>query len=558
MFRSASSSISDSWLAPSLVFLLAVMLFSINLDRAPHPDELHHLLAAQHLFETGRPAIGEGEYWRGILHTYLVAASYAAFGEGLVSARMPSVLFVALVAPILFLWVRREAGVLAAWLTAILFISSPFTVEIAQFSRFYALQVLCFVLGAICVFYALVGTGSWKRRVSLGGLAAALLALCVWLQVTSLVGMVGFALFAAGVIVHYAFFRPGTSSAVRMGLVALLAAGGVVAVAAAVLTDTLELGWEYYRYTQLFNMAHQDEFWFYHIRFLLFYSTLWSLVGLIAVFAVVHKPQLAWFAIIVFSASFLLMSFAGTKNTRYLSFAPPFLAIVWGLGLAYVLPPLRRYLAATSDRFVDTLALPKRLGSIFGAAVAVAVLAVFVMTNPFWLRTATVIADVALPGENPTPEWRAAREPLASWIADADIMITMEDLGALYFFGRADVNFNASKLEELADGERREFGIDFRTGRPTISKPESLERLMQCFRSGFVVSPIARWENRSLISEEVHAVVFKYAEPIELPRESQLYAWGWNRVTSGEPGPAHCAELAKFSGASESFRATAN
>ena len=50
------------WLIVSLVmlivspilFVLALLLFSINLDRAPHPDELHHLLAAQHLLETGK------------------------------------------------------------------------------------------------------------------------------------------------------------------------------------------------------------------------------------------------------------------------------------------------------------------------------------------------------------------------------------------------------------------------------------------------------------------------------------------------------------------------
>lgn len=545
VFGPASTPRSASWIAPSIVFLLALLLFSINLDRAPHADELHHLLAAQHLLETGRPAIGEGEYWRGILHTWLVALSYEAFGEGLVSGRIPAVLLVALVAPILFLWVRREAGLLAAWLTAILFISSPFTVEIAQFSRFYALQMLFFVLGGLCFFYALMGTASLWRTVWLGGLAAVCLALCVWVQVTSLVGMVGFAVCALGVVVHRAFFRPTTTPALRMGLIALLIAAGILVVLTVTLTDALEWGWETYRYTQLFNMPHQDEFWFYHIRFLLFYSTLWSLVGLLAVFAVVQSPRLAWFAIVVFSVSFLVMSFAGTKNTRYLSFAPPFLAIVWGLGLAYVLPPLRRYVAATWGRFIETLSLPQRLASVVGAAFVAAALAVVVLTNPFWLRTATVIADVAVPGETRTTEWRAARDALAPWIAGADIMVTTDDLGAIYFLGRADVNFNPSKLEELED--YREFGRDARTGRPTISKPESLKQIIECFQSGLLVSPIARWENSLLVPEEVHALASTYAEPIELPVKSQLYAWSWKHAALPEPRPDYCVELSRFS-----------
>jgi len=86
-----------------MVFLFAFLFFLINLDRPPHPDELHHVLAAQQLLESGRPIIGEGEYWRGILHTCLVAVSYELFGEGLASARMPAVLAVGLTVLTLFL-----------------------------------------------------------------------------------------------------------------------------------------------------------------------------------------------------------------------------------------------------------------------------------------------------------------------------------------------------------------------------------------------------------------------------------------------------------------------
>ena len=198
----------NSWLAPTLVFLLALILFSINLDRSPNPDELHHVLAAQQLLDTGRPIIDKGEYWRGIHHTWLVAISYEVFGEGLASARIPSVLFVALIAPILFLWVRREAGLLAAWITAILFISSPFTVEIAQFSRFYALQILSFVLGAMCWYYGLVAALSLQRRVLLIAISIGMFALAVSAQVTTYVGLVGVASWTFGLLVQRVYFGP--------------------------------------------------------------------------------------------------------------------------------------------------------------------------------------------------------------------------------------------------------------------------------------------------------------------------------------------------------------
>jgi 4-amino-4-deoxy-L-arabinose transferase-like glycosyltransferase len=546
MFGECAKLKIDSWVAPAIAFSVALLLFSINLDRPPHPDELHHVLAAQHLLETGRPLLAEGEYTRGILHTWLVAISYEVFGEGLASARIPSVLLVALVAPILFLWVRREAGSLAAWLTASLFILSPFTVEIAQFSRFYALQMFSFVLGALCFYYTLLAAVSLPRRVLLGALASGLLILAISSQKTSLVGIVGVSVWTFGLVVERAFFSPTTSQAVKKGLVALLIVAAVIAIAAATQTNVLEWAWDSLRRTQLFAAGRRDDFWFYYVRFFLFYPTLWSLVGVVSVFAMVLSGRLAWYAITIFAVSFLVMSFAGPKATRYLSFAPPFLAIIWGVGLAYVVPPLLRYAEATRIRLAETIALPQRIGSIASKTIVIAALSTVVLTNPFWLRTATVIGNVALPGETPVTDWRLARDALASWIADADIMITTEELGAIYFLRRSDVNYNPSKLLELDPDQRKEFGIDYRTGRPIISKPESLEQLIACFERGIVVGPVERWGDPMRINEAAQDVITRYAKPIEVPKESHLYAWGWEREFR-ETRPSYCSDLSRFS-----------
>jgi 4-amino-4-deoxy-L-arabinose transferase-like glycosyltransferase len=536
----------SSWIAPVIVFLAALTLFSINLDRPPHADELHHILAAQHLLETGRPILAEGEYTRGILHTWLVAIAYEIFGEGLASARIPSVLLVAVVALTLFLWVRHEARYLAAWLTAALFVSSPFTVEIAQFSRFYALQMFSFVLGALCFYYTLLAAVSPPRRVILGALASGLLILAISSQKTSLVGIAGVALWTFGLVVQRAFISPTTSRAVKKGLVALLIAAGVFAILAATLTDALEWAWNSLRSTQLFNARRQNEFWFYHLRFLLLYPTLWSLVGVVAVFAIVQSRRLAWYAITIFSVSFLVMSFAGPKATRYLSFAPPFLAIVWGVGLAHIGPPMCRYAEATRIRLTETLALPQRVGQIAGNTVLIAALSIIVLANPFWLRTATVIGNVALPLETPITDWREAREALAPWVSDADIMITTEELGAIYFLGRSDVRFSPSKLQELDPEQIKEFGIDYRTGRPIISRPKSLEQLIDCFPRGIVVGPIEHWGDPIRINEAVQEVLEKHARPIAVPKESHLYAWGWEREFAGVR-PSYCSDLSRFS-----------
>jgi hypothetical protein len=530
-----------------IVFASALLLFSINLDRPPpNPDELHHALAAQHLIETGRPILAEGEYERGILHTWMVALSYAAFGESLPSARIPSVLLVALTALILFLWVRREADSLAAWVTALLFISSPFTVEIAQFSRFYALQILSFVLGTLCCYYSLVAALSFPRRVLLGAVAIGLYAIAASAQFTTYVGLVGVAVWTFGMVLQRVYFNPAASAVLKKATTALIIISVVLMILAVSATDLAQWAWHTHQSTPLFNIERQSEFWFYHLRFLLFYPTLWTLVGFLAVLAIVRSHKLAWLSICIFSISFLLMSFAGSKATRYISFAPPFLAIVWGLGLACVAPPLQRYAEATRTRMIETLALPQRFGSMVGIGITVVVLAMVVLMNPFWLRSATVIGGIDLPTETPTENWRAARETLAGWVADADIMITTEELGAIYFLGRADVAFSPSKIPELRN-QRFDFGIDYRTGRPVIAKPESLERLIDCFQSGFVVGPIRQWGSPIGITEEAQAVLLRRATPIEVPEKSNLFAWGWTYEPWDER-PGNCSELNQLPG----------
>ena len=37
------------------------------------------------------------------------------------------------------------------------------------------------------------------------------------------------------------------------------------------------------------------------------------------------------------------------------------------------------------------------------------------------------------------PDWAAARDPLAPWLADAAIVLTTNELSALYYLGRYDV-----------------------------------------------------------------------------------------------------------------------
>lgn len=535
------------WAAPGIALVSALILYSLNLDRPPHADELHHVIAAENLLETGRPTIAEGEYWRGMLQTRLVALSYAVFGDGLVSARIPSVIAVSLAVAILFVWVRTEAGARAAWLTTALFATSPFTVEIAQFCRFYALQLLFFTLGSLAVFYLIHGTANRLRTLWLAALSAVFLALATSLQVTSLIGIAGLAAWAGSVLVRRRVLRIAPEKRLRNVLITTAVIASIAVAGTVLVFDEVRELVLRYQSTPLFAANTSDEYWYYYLRYHLFYPSLWPVVVVLAIAAMAQSPRLGWFAAVVFAIAFLLTSFAAQKATRYFSYAQPYLAIVWGLGLANVLPVLIRHVEKCLAQVVDSTGLCAGRAVRAVSVSGVALLAVVLLANPFWLRSATMIADVAMPMETPMTDWRAARAALAPWTSNADIMITTEELGAIYFLGRSDVRFSPSKFGELRPDQKFEFGIDVRTGRPIISRPESVELLMRCFSSGFIVGPLENWGSPILINSEVQAVIRAHARPIEVPRSSHLYAWGWDRPADGVK-PAACASLPRSLG----------
>jgi hypothetical protein len=343
------------------------------------------------------------------------------------------------------------------------------------------------------------------------------------------------------------FFDTTVKQAWKKAFAVGMVAAAALAVALVIQPEILDWMLRSYGRASLFNLKRQDEFWFYFVRFFLFYPTLWSLIGLLAVFAVVKGPRLAWFAVSIFGISFLLVSFAGSKAMRYFSFALPFLAIIWGVGLAYCYAPLSRFSETTRVKLESSLSLPRGIGRRVATTLLAIAFAFVVVVNPFWLRTVTIIGDVALPYDTPVTDWAAAREALTPWVEGADIMITTEELGAIYYLGRSDIRFSPSKIRELAPEQRKEFGIDYRTGRPIITKPESLEPLIECFSRGFVVGPIEHWGKSILINDAVKAVIMRNASPIELPDASHLYAWGWEREPR-ESSAEYCAELEQFSG----------
>lgn len=522
------------WLAPLMIGVISAAIYCINLERLPHNDELYHLLAAEGLLRTGEPAIGEnGRYWRGYPTTWLVARSIDLFGANLTAARLPSVAAMAALAACLFIFLRREASATAAWIGAGLFALSPFAIEIAQLVRFYSLQCLAFFLGAWCLYELVKGIGarSPATLVALGGAAAVSIPFAAYLQETTLLGVAGLALWGGGVALLAFWCAAGRTTGQRLAMSCALGALGALVLAALLASGMLLELWAALRSTPLFNRGTANHFWWYHVWYILFYPTLWSLVGIITILALIAAPRAGWFLLAVFATGFLLNSLAGPKNLRYLAYAQPFLFGLWGIGLAHALDAggrrlVDRALAALRDRLT---AVPPGWARPLARSLVTAALLLVVLVNPAWLRSVTLIADIAVPPERPTTDWPAAKPALQQWLDNAEVVVVAEELNPLYFYGRADIVLSASRHYEIPADRRHPFAPDHRTDVPSIADAASLERVIDCYRTGLFLIEAQFWGPGATQQRdaEVEALLLARAEPFALPPETQLLAFVW-------------------------------
>ena len=549
-----------SWAVPLLLFVAAALVYSIHLDRPPHPDELYQIIPAEGLLAEGKPSIADGLYGRALAQTWIIAGSLRLFGHSLAAARLSSLLGIAGVAALLFLWLRRNASPAAAWIGAVGFALSPLALTTAQFARIYGVQTFCFFLVCLLTYAALAPPGLlrptpqasgrfriaplrdvWPRLLLLG-LALPPLLLATHLQPTTLLGGAGLGLWAVGTMVLPWLRDPAVSARHKR-----LAVAGVVILALMLLVALWVGGvlgplWRTYRYTPLFEARFRNQFWFYARWLFIYYPLPFLLTVPLAILALAAWPRPASLAVCVFTVGFVLNSFGGMKGLRYLAYALPFLFALWGMALAVIW----RAPIAAWPAFGGRIAarVPAALRTPNAACGLVALL---VLANPAWVKTAAQLANIRLPGEEPTPDWAAARPALEPWLKRVPVVVTTEELGTLYFLGRFDVRFSPSKLSEMEASDRREFAADPRTGRAVISTVGSLGLVLDCYQEGLFLLASRQWGHAHLFSPEVQAFVRDHAQPLPLPKHSEVTAYSWSHPDGYQP-PAACASLPPMPG----------
>jgi hypothetical protein len=539
--------LNSRWAASMILFCLAVLVRLVDLDQLARFDELYTLPAAQNMMREGVPRIANGIYDRAELFTMLLAGWFRLAGDSLVMARLPSVLFGSLLAVTVFWWADAVAGRAAAWISGLFVALASLSIEMSQFARFYTLHALAFWLGAIGV-YALA-TGGWAskgRQVAVAIGSALCLLLAMHLQILTLIGGVGLGLWLTGFVLWRLLTDQRTKRYwpwILLGVLALMLALGAIAALAG---DVIAALFAQYLETPLTVIHHRGEIWFYHLRLIEHYPTLWPIFPFLAIFAVAARPKPSIFALCVFGVAFALVSFGGQRSWRYLYFAMPFLFVVWGVALASVWYALRDLFLSAVGRVLTPV--PFRLRPLCTWTLIVGSFAFLLLANGSPARTLLRPLGVRL-GEGLSAGWPDVVPQLESWVRDANVVLTSHELHMLHYLGRADILISKERLAEFSEAE---FARDPRTGVPTVSEAESLALIMSCYSNGVIVAETLKgWREPTVIDEEASDFIVAHTEPIELPPGAHIRAFRWEAPIAAQP-PAACAAIPGYRGTDSS------
>jgi hypothetical protein len=524
------------------VLLVAVAVRLIRLDHTPQWDEMYHVLAGKAWLANGTFTIADGEYARTPLFTIITAWFMGWFGEGLVSARLPSVLAGGVGVALLFHFTTAQAGRTAGLLAVMLLCFHPLSIYLGQLARFYALHAVCFWVAAYAVFQICEHPKIERRTALWAGLGLLSLVLAYHLQTTTLIGVGALAIWVAlGVSWKWLQLLLRGASRVPWVLTGLTVAAAATCFLVAWRTGFVEYLLEAFHSAPPWAEQNVGNRRYYARWFVNEMPALWIFFPIAVLIALRQRPRFAFFCTTVFATIFLAHSLAAEKHPRFIFYGLPFFFAVSGIALAAILPVIMRVLREVVGgaferppsrillRWVGWLGL----GAILGFCL---------LTNPAASLSIRMLrySDAKWPEPQRYrgfADWKSAAETLKPFLEKSSVVLTNCDVKSLYFFGRSDLSISVTLLHETDTG--KEFGLDRRTGRPVISTPESLAAVMRQHSSGLVVIEKPHWRVPYGVPDEIADYIDAHLEPVSLPPEWRLLAFRWQHKGPGSRENRH-------------------
>ncbi len=534
-------------LEAGLLAIVALILRLLNLDHTSYVDELNHVMAASSLLSQGAPLIDSAhEYTRAPLFTWMVAASYLAFGESLVAARIPAVVAGTLLVVITFLWVRTAAGRWEGWTAGLLLLLAPQAIYHSQLARFYSVQALCVVGAAWCAYALVTGPARpWHRPRGwfLAGGAVVLGAAAMNVQISSLVGLSGIAAWLLILLGWQALGsgRPLRTYRVPVFVIALAGLGALVWLQ---MSGTLRGARDAFQHVDVWAEGQEANLRFYHYYLLSHFPLLWAPFPLVAVVALRRnaRPVSLWLTIFVLVMG--VHTLAPQNATRYVFYALPFFFAITGV----VVGPLLRRLLTEFQAFFQPW-LQARAATLVGGVALLFGVAFAAWGNPASSYTARMVAgddadwpfDIRYRGE---ADWRGVSHDLGDRIEAVSVVLTSTELKAVYFLGRNDLIVSANYLGRSQDGLPREaFSRNWKTDRPMVAHPSSIKLVVQCRPSGLILVEDNHWRRPWSVSPESADVIESLTEAIVLDPGRRIHAFEWDHGDGFTPPVPECDDI---------------
>jgi len=480
-----------AWIEAALVTALALGVRLAGLDHTPHTDELPPVLAARSLLASGATAAGSevNSYAGAQLFTKLVAALFRLGGESLAVARIPAVAGGTLLVLAVYLWVRAERGRVAGWVAAILLALNPLLLSWSQAVHVAVWQALATWLGAVAAYR--LGSAVVRSRGSGSGASGGRTARTA---------------------------RTARAGAALAALVAIAVTGSL----------SLALAWPILHAARPEMRAFRTDLGFYDRLLAADYAALWPLLPLAWLLAFAAAPRALGFLGVLFAAWLAGLSLAPGKEERYLLHVLPVFAAVAG-SAAQVL--FERARAACGTFLAAGRAGPPWWARALAAAVLAAALWPLVAANGAFALSwrMLTVSDADWSDRRPyrgQADWRGAAAELAAVADSVDVLVSSNALQSLYSFGRVDFELSVRALRQ-GGGSVPEFSRSRIAGRPMISAPESVARLMEMHKRGLIVIEKADWHAGWGVPGGTANLITAYADPVPLSSEHRILAYRW-------------------------------
>lgn len=483
---------------------------------AIHPptyDELLHVLAARGIAATGEPSIADGLYPRARLFSELVHLTRGMSADETLAARVPAMVSALLLVALVSGWVVRRAGLLAGLVAGALLATSPWTINIAVFARFYTLHALAVFLAFVSAYGLVGGVQRLPRTIGLLFVCLGAFALAMHLQVTTVIAL-GAAV--AGLLAGMASEQPQVALGFLRRHGWFLAVGGAVSLAVALFLFQ-RLGFlEAFTGVPRWAASSANRLNFYNAALARDMPLVWPLMPFAVLATCMVHRRLGWTLLLFALIPLAAHSLAASKSTRYVYYVMPALCAIAGVGLATGFQLLAQ---AIGTRLRRTGFLPAALAlSLVAVSTAMSeegYRAMRLAVGADDYRTALTYGDER--------DWGGASAQLRQLAAVADAVVTTNSMKALYYLGDYDFEINASIVPET--DTRAEFGLDTRTGRRAISTAASLRQVLAEHPVSLIVAETEKLGIDHGFPADAVAVADERCERIDIAADASLTVW---------------------------------